>query len=96
VWDDQEFRVNGLELQSKVAVRKFVEDHAATAVPFYTDILKLPDASISELLGDLKLMQVSDCDEPDRVYLLYERIEACRRSSDSTIRYVQNSGTGPC
>jgi len=88
VWDDQEFRVNGLQLRSKVAVREFVEDHAATAASFYTNILKLPDASINELLGDLKLLQVSNCNEPDRVYLLYERIEAFRRSSDSMIRYV--------
>src|ERR1700752_657438 len=53
VWDDQEFSQNGLQIRSKLVFRNIVEQHAATTKTFYTEILKLSDAGICELLRDL-------------------------------------------
>ena len=88
VWDDREFLQNGLQIRSKKAMRHVVEQRYPTAKAFFTDILKLSDAGISELLRDLELMQENDSDEPSRVNLLYERIETFRRGSHTMIRFV--------
>ncbi|KAH8697486.1 putative heterokaryon incompatibility protein [Talaromyces proteolyticus] len=88
VWDDEEFSQNELELESKTAIRRTVEQHAPTAKAFFTDVLKLPNAGIHELLADLSLMQKKKRDDPKRVHLLYERIESCRRRWPDTIRHV--------
>ena len=88
VWDDQEFSQNELQIRSKVAIRHIVERHFPTTKAFFTKILNLLDAGICELLLDLKLMQEHDCDEPDRVYRLYERIQNFRRQSSTMIRSV--------
>lgn len=88
VWDDEEFSQNGLELESKTAIRRIVEQHAPAAKAFFTDVLKLPSAGIHELLADLALMQKKKRDDPKRVYRLYERIESCRHRWRDTIRHV--------
>ncbi|KAF1960437.1 putative heterokaryon incompatibility protein [Byssothecium circinans] len=85
VWDDEEFSQNELKLESKTAIRRTVEQHAPTAKAFFTDVLKLPNAGINELLADLALMQKRNPDDPKRVYRLYERIQSCRRSWPTTI-----------
>lgn len=90
VWDDQEFSQNGLQIRSKIAIRHIVEQHTPTTKAFFTDILKLSDAGICELLRDLELMQEHDCDEPARVYRLYERIQSFHRGSSKMIRSVQS------
>lgn len=88
VWDDEEFSQNELELESKTAIRRTVEQHVPAAKAFFTNVLKLPDAGIDELLGDLAIMQKEKRDDPKRVYRLYERIESCRRRYLHTIRQV--------
>jgi hypothetical protein len=87
VWDDQEFSQNGLELESRTVIRRTVEQHAPLAKAFFTDVLKLPNAGIHELLADLTLMQQKKRDDPERVYRLYERIESCRRRWPNIIKY---------
>lgn len=57
MWDDGEFSQNQLELECKNAVRHRVEQYAPTAKPFFTDVLKLQNADIHELLAELALMQ---------------------------------------
>lgn len=88
VWDDREFSANELELESKTTIRRIVEEHAPTVKGFFTDILKLRDAGIEELLADLVLMQKTEDCEPGRVYRLYERIESCRRGRAQIITQV--------
>lgn len=88
MWDDEEFSQNGLELESKTAIRRTIEQHASAAKAFFTDILKLPNAGIHELLADLALMQKKKRDDPKRVHRLYERIENCRRRWPDTIMHV--------
>lgn len=88
VWDDDEFSQNKLELESKTAIRRTVEQHAPTAKAFFTDVLQLPNAGIDELLADLALMQSKKRDDPKRVYRLYERIESHRRSWPKPITHV--------
>lgn len=92
VWDDGEFSQNELELESKTAIRRTVEQHALTAKAFFTDVLKLPNAGIDELLADLALMQKEKRDDPKRVHRLYERIESCRRRWPETITHVFTPG----
>lgn len=88
MWDDEEFSQNGLELESKTAIRRTVEQHASAAKAFFTDILELPNAGIHELLADLALMQEKNRDDPKRVLRLYERIENCRHRWPGIIRHV--------
>lgn len=88
VWNDDEFSQNKLKLESKIAIRSTVEWYAPKAKAFFTDILKLPNAGIDELLEDLALMQKMRCDNPKRVHRLYERIESCRHRSSKTIMHV--------
>jgi hypothetical protein len=88
VWCDDEFSQNELELESKTAIRRTVEQHAPTAKAFFTDVLKLPNAGIDELLADLALMQKKKRDDPKRVHRLYERIESCRRIWPKKIKHV--------
>lgn len=88
MWDDIEFSQNGLELESKTAIRRSVEEHAPSTKAFFTDVLKLPNAGLGELLADLALMQEQNRDDPKRVYRLYERIESCRRSRPKSIKQV--------
>jgi hypothetical protein len=88
VWDDDEFSQNELELESKTPIRRTVEQHAPTAKAFFTDVLKVPNAGIDELLADLALMQKKKRDDPKRVHRLYERIESCRRRWPKTITHV--------
>lgn len=88
VWDDKEFSQNELELESKTAIRRTVDKHAPTAKTFFTNVLKLPNAGINELLADLTLMQKEKRDDPKRVYRLYERIESCCRCWPKTIKHV--------
>jgi hypothetical protein len=92
VWDDKEFSENGLKLESKTVIRRIVERHAPTAKAFFTDILKLPNAHIQEMLVDLVIMEKEKRDDPKRVQLLYERIESCRRRWPNTIRHVSTRG----
>lgn len=86
VWNDEEFSQNGLELESKTAIRRVVEQHAPAAKAFFTDVLKLPNAGVNELLADLALMEKENRDDPKRVHRLYERIESCRRYWPDTIK----------
>lgn len=88
VWDDDEFSQNELELESKTPIRRTVEQHAPTAKAFFTDVLKVPNAGINELLADLALMQKRKRNDPKRVYRLYERIESCHRRWPKTITHV--------
>jgi hypothetical protein len=88
VWGDDEFSQNGLELESKSAIRRIVEQHVPRTKAFFTEVIQLPDAGIDELLGDLALMQKNKRDDSKRVYRLYERIESCRRSWPDKIKYV--------
>jgi hypothetical protein len=90
VWDDEEFSQNEIELESKLAIRPILEDHMPTAKAFFTNVLKLSNAGIVELLDDLKLMQREERDDPRRVYRLYERIESCRRHYSYQIKHVSN------
>ncbi|KAF2276420.1 uncharacterized protein EI97DRAFT_458354 [Westerdykella ornata] len=89
VWDDDEFSQNELELESKTTIRRTIEHHAPTAKAFFTDVLKLPNAGIDELLADLALMQKRKRDDPKRVHRLYERIESCRRRRPKPITHVK-------
>lgn len=93
VWDDAEFSQNGLELNSKTAIRRTVEQYAPMAKAFFTDFLKLRNAGINELLADLVLMQKDKRDDPKTVHRLYERIESHRRSSPRTIMHVTTPRT---
>lgn len=68
-----------------------MEQHGATVKAFFTTTLKLPNAGVSELLDDLTKMQEEERDEPERVYLLYERIENSRRQYTENIKYVCGS-----
>lgn len=95
VWDDAEFSQNGLELNSKTAIRRTVEQFAPMAKAFFTDVLKLRNANIKELLTDLILTQKNKPNDTDTVYRLYERIETHRRSSRKAIMHVFTSKT-PC
>lgn len=88
VWDDNEFSQNELELQSKTAIRRNVEQHAPTAKAFFINVLQLQNAGIDELLADLALMQKKELDNPRRVHRLYERIASHCRSCPNTIRHV--------
>lgn len=88
VWDDSEFSQNELQLQSKIAMQQIIEQHAPAAASFFTAIIKLPNAGIDELLGDLKLLQRDGSDDSATVFRLYERIEVCRRSSVEKIKCV--------
>ncbi|KAK8912646.1 hypothetical protein VCV18_012325 [Metarhizium anisopliae] len=85
VWDDDEFSQNGLELVSKTAVRSIIEHYAPTTKEFFTNILRLPNAGIYELLEDLALMQEAEHDIPEQVYQLYERVQTYRRSCPEAI-----------
>lgn len=88
VWDDDEFTKNELELESKTVIRRTVEQHAPTVKAFFTNVLRLPNAGIDELLADLALMQEKKRDDPERVYRLYERIDSCRRGWPILITHV--------
>lgn len=88
VWDDDEFSQNGLELESKTAIRRVVEHHAPTAKAFFINLLKLPNAGIDEMLADLALMQQQKRNDPTRVHRLYERIESYRRSYQGDIMHA--------
>ncbi|PVH94635.1 putative heterokaryon incompatibility protein [Periconia macrospinosa] len=88
VWDDVEFSQNGLKMESKCAIRHIIEQNAPAARGFFTQLLKLPDAGVDELLDDLALMQEQNRDEPSRVYMLYERIESYRRRYPKKIKCV--------
>lgn len=83
VWDDAEFVENGLELKSKVATRRVIERHAPSASLFFTNILRLPNAGIDELLADLRLLQEVGSDDTMTIFRLYERIQTYRRSSSA-------------
>lgn len=86
MWNDEEFSQNELKLESKTAICRIVEQHAPAAKAFFTDILKLPNAGVNELLADLALMQKENRDDPKRVHRLYERIGSYRRYSPDTIK----------
>jgi hypothetical protein len=88
VWGDDEFSQNELKLRSKTAIRRIIEQHAPKAKAFFTNILKLSNAGIDELLADLALMQKNNHNNPTRVHRLYESIECCRRSWPKKIRQV--------
>jgi hypothetical protein len=88
VWNDQQFSQNELQLRSKVAMRRIIEQLAPSTVSFFTSILKLPDAGIVELLDDLKLLQRDGSDDYTTVFRLYERIETHRRGSHAIIKCV--------
>lgn len=86
VWDDSEFSQNELRLHSKIAMRQIIEQHAPAAASFFTGIIKLPNAGIDELLGDLELLQGDGSDDSATIFRLYERIEGYRRSSLEKIK----------
>jgi hypothetical protein len=90
VWRDTEFSENGLQLRSKLAMQPLIEHHAPDTIPFFTNILKLPDAGIDELLEDLKMLQQESSDDAMLVFRLYERIQTHRRNGAASdkIRYV--------
>jgi hypothetical protein len=88
VWDDAEFSQNNIQLESKIALRPIVEQHMPAARTFFTQILRLPNAGINELLADLALMQATSSHNSRRVDRIYERIESCRRTYPRKIRYV--------
>ncbi|KAF2187468.1 hypothetical protein K469DRAFT_772048 [Zopfia rhizophila CBS 207.26] len=81
VWDDAEFVENGLELKSKVAIRRIIERDAPSASLFFTNILKLPNAGINELLEELKVLQEDGSDNTMTIFRLYERIQTHWRSA---------------
>ena len=91
VWRDTEFSENGLQLRSKLAVQPLIDLHAPDTSPFFTNILKLPDAGIDELLGDLKMLQQESSDDVMLVFLFYERIQTHRRNGAASdkIRYAR-------
>lgn len=89
VWDDQEFSQNGLQLQSKVAMRRIIEQHVPLTTTFFMSILKLKNAGIDELLDDLRILQRNESDNSMTIFRLYERIETYRRSSLEKIKYVR-------
>jgi len=89
VWDDQEFSQNGLQLQSKVALRRIIEQHSPITTSFFTNILKLSNAGIDELLDDLQILQRNGSDNSMIIFRLYERIETYRRSSLDKIKFVR-------
>jgi hypothetical protein len=88
VWDDNEFSQNELQLESKTALRHLVEQYMPSTKNFFTQILRLQDADTHELLADLILMQTEKCNDPKRVYRIYERICTHRRSCGIIIRHV--------
>lgn len=89
VWGDDEFSQNGLVLESKIAVREIVEQHAPSAKPFFFEILSLQNAGIHELLADLALMQQKNSTNLQQAHRLYERIESHRRAWPKTIKFVR-------
>jgi hypothetical protein len=91
VWRDTEFSENGLQLRSKLAMQPLIEYHAPDTSPFFTEILKLPDAGIHELLEDLKILQQESSDDVMLVFRLYERIQTHRRNGAASdkIRYAR-------
>ena len=93
VWDDSEFSQNGLQLESRTAIRRSIEEHAPASMRFFTDVLKLRNAGLDELLADLLLMQEQNRDEPERVYRFYERIESYHRSQPRVIKYASMSSS---
>ena len=86
IWDDSEFSQNGLQLQSKIAMRQITEQHDISVAMFFTSVVGLQNAGISELLDDLALMQQDGSDDTATVFRLYERIEVYRRSSTDQIK----------
>lgn len=88
VWDDSEFSQNELQLRSKIAMQQIITQHAPAATSFFTSIIKLPNAGIDELLGDLRLLQQDGSDDSATIFRLYERIEVYRRSSADKIKCV--------
>jgi len=90
VWDDAEFTQNGLNLQSKVSMKKLIEQHTPNATHFFTDLLKIPDAGIDELLEDLRLLQQALSNDSKTVFLLYERIQTHCRSSAAKVKYIHH------
>jgi hypothetical protein len=91
VWEDTEFSENGLQLRSKLAMEPLVERHAPEIRQFFTNILKLPDAGIDELLEDLQMLWLENSDDVMLVFRLYERIQTRRRiqSASVKIKYVR-------
>jgi hypothetical protein len=89
VWDDAEFTQNGLKLQSKVAMKHLIEKHTPDTTRFFTELLKIPNAGIDELLDDLKLLQQTQSNASKIVFRLYERIQTYCRSSAAKIKYAQ-------
>jgi hypothetical protein len=90
VWDDDEFSQNNIKLESKIALLPIVDLHMPAAKMFFTQILRLPNAGINELLADLALMQATASYNSKRVNQIYERIESCRRTYPRKIKYVSN------
>lgn len=86
VWDDCEFSHYGLELESKTSIRQNIEQDSVVGKKFFTDVIKLRNAGLRELLDDLVLMQEQGRDDPDRVHRLYKRIESHRLQNPNIIK----------
>lgn len=72
-------------------MRQIIEQHDPAVASFFTSVVRLPNAGIGELLGDLTLMQQDGSDDPATVFRLYERIEVYRRSSPDKIKCAPRS-----
>ncbi|KAF2104912.1 hypothetical protein NA57DRAFT_51704 [Rhizodiscina lignyota] len=86
VWGDHEFSQNGLHLRSRISLQHIMERYLSDAVSFFTGILRIPNAGIDDLLGDLRLLQQEHSDDASTIFRLYERITAHCRSSRNEIR----------
>ena len=67
-------------------MRQITEQHDISVAMFFTSVVGLQNAGISELLDDLALMQQDGSDDTATVFRLYERIEVYRRSSLDKIK----------
>ena len=95
MWDAQEFSLNNLQLRTKVVMQRVVSSsypntEDSTVPSFFTDVVKLPNAGIDELLDDLRLMQRDQSDDSTVIYRLYEVIQTYSLRAPDKIRYVQD------
>jgi hypothetical protein len=88
VWNDDEFSQHGLQLESKMAIQELIERNAPSAKEFFTECLKLPNAGINEMLGDLRVMQEQKRNDTKRIHQLYGRIESLHHIHAEEIKYV--------
>jgi hypothetical protein len=88
VWNDDEFSQHELQLESKMAIRDMIERNAPSSKKFFTECLKLPNAGINEMLGDLRIMQERKRSDIKRIHRLYGRIQSLHHIHAEEIKYV--------